>query len=336
MKKNLNELKNMELVTNGYQVFKTYKKDYIDYDFYEYVLGGKVLTNDKSDNNIIDNLVINDIMAEDFTTLYSELYCNGYNFSELDRFEDLASIIFENVPQAEKDLNEQGYTLKIFNGGIFYLTENDSFATEIISNAYNFIHNNFNIVDKIELSNYELSIKDETSVRDNIIFNAKKVNPYNAMSILLNGYNNISLSLAYSLIDFNMVDNYQYNNDIYFIVGKSMEYYNLFKLNVKELSFDKIERDKDMLELLSNIYTDGENLESIAISKIRKVLSNAIIPVLASRKIKKANKVIRLDSISISGSPFYLLSNDSIQIFLKDQKTISVYPYSDNYILYFK
>ena len=150
MKKELANMKNMELVTNGYQVFLNYSKDYVDYDFYEYCLGGRVLTNDKSANNIIDNIVINDIMVEDFTTMYYTLHCNGYKFSELECLEDLQSIIFDDIENAKNELMEQGYLLKIFKGGIFYLTENDSFADDIIKNAYKFIHNKFSIVDKTD------------------------------------------------------------------------------------------------------------------------------------------------------------------------------------------
>ena len=333
MKKELSELKNMELVTNGYQIFLNYSKNYIDYDFYEYCLGGQVLTNDKSDNNIINNIVINDIMVEDFSTLYYTLHCNGYKFSELDCFEDLQSIIFENVENAKNELMEQGYLLKIFNNNIFYITENDSFADEIIENAYKFIHNNFSIVDKIELSNNKLSIKDETSVQENIIFNAKKVNAYNAMSILLKGYNNISLSIVYDLIKSGMVDVVK-NNNIYIVLGNMVEYYSVFELNVKTLSFGKIELNKNDIELL---YANSERLSvDMAISAIRKKLSNAIIPVLQKKTIKKANKVIRLDNIMINHSPFYLLSNDSIQLFISDNRTINIVPYNNSYLICFK
>lgn len=334
MKKELCELKNMELVTNGYQVFLNYSKNYIDYDFYEYCLGGRVLTNDKSENNIIDNIVINDIMVEDFCTLYSTLHCNGYKFSELDCFDDLQSVIFENVENAKNELMEQGYSLKIFNNNIFYITENDSFADEIIENAYKFIHNKFNIVDKIELSNNKLSIKDESSVKENIIFNAKKVNAYNAMSILLKGYNNINLSIVYNLIKSGMVDVVKNNHSIYIVLGNMVEYYNIFELNVKTLSFDKIELNKNDIELL---YANSEKLSiNIAINAIRKKLSNAIIPVLQKKTIKKANKVIRLDNIMINHSPFYLLSNDSIQLFISDNNKINVVPYDDSYLICFK
>lgn len=333
MKKELHELKSMELVTNGYQVFLNYSKNYIDYDFYEYCLGGRVLTNDKSDNDIIDNIVINDIMAEDFCTLYYTLHCNGYKFSELDCFEDLQSVIFENVENAKGELMEQGYLLKIFNNNIFYLTEYDSFANEIISNAYKFIHNKFNIVDKITLSNNNLSIKDETSVQENIIFNAKKVNAYNAMSILLKGYNNISLSIVYNLIKSGLADVVK-NNNIYVVLGNMAEYYTIFKLNIKTLSFDKVELNKDDIKLL---YANSERLNvDIAITAIRKKLSNAIIPALENNTIKKANKVIRLDNIMINDSPFYLLSNDSIQLFISDNKVINIVPYNGSYLISFK
>lgn len=334
MKKELSELKNMELVTNGYQIFLNYSKNYIDYDFYEYCFGGQVLTNDKSDNNIIDNIVINDIMVEDFSTLYYTLHCNGYEFSELDCYEDLQSVIFANVENAKNELMEQGYLLKIFNNNIFYLTENDSFANEIIENAYNFIHNDFNIIDKITLSNNKLSIKDETSVQENIIFNAKKVNAYNAMSILLKGYNNISLSLVYDLIKSGMVDVVKNDHSIYIVLGNMVEYYNIFELNAKTLSFDKIELNKNDIELL---YASSEKLSvDIAINAIRKKLSNAIIPVLQKKTIKKANKVIRLDNIMINYSPFYLLSNDSIQLFISDNRTINIVPYNNSYLICFK
>ena len=333
MKKELCELKNMELVTNGYQVFLNYSKNYIDYDFYEYCLGGRVLTNDKSENNIIDNIVINDIMVEDFCTLYSTLHCNGYKFSELDCFDDLQSVIFENVENAKNELREQGYLLKIFNNNIFYITENDSFSDEIIENAYKFIHNKFNIVDKIELSNNKLSIKDDTSVKENIIFNAKKVNAYNAMSILLKSYNNINLSILYDLIKSGMTDVVKNNHSIYIVLGNMVEYYNIFELNVKTLSFDKIELNKNDIELL---YANSEKLSiNIAINAIRKKLSNAIIPVLQKKTIKKANKVIRLDNIMVNHSPIYLLSNDSIQLFISDNKKISVVPYN-GYLICFK
>ena len=334
MKKELSELKNMELFTNGYQVFLNYSKNYIDYDFYEYCLGGRVLTNDKSDNNIIDNIVINDIMAEDFNTLYYTLHCNGYKFSELDCFDDLQGIIFDNVENAKNELMEQGYLLKIFNNNIFYITENDNFADGIIENAYKFIHNNFNIVDKITLSNNKLSIKDETNVKENIIFNAKKVNAYNAMSILLKGYNNISLSLVYDLIKSGMVDVVKNKNNIYIVLGNMVGYYSIFELNVKTLSFDKIELSKNDIELL---YANCERLSiNMAISAIRKKLSNAIIPVLQKETIKKANKVIRLDNIMINHSPFYLLSNDSFQLFTSDNRTINIVPYDNSYLICFK
>lgn len=334
MKKELSELKNMELVTNGYQIFLNYSKNYIDYDFYEYCLGGRVLTNDKSENNTIDNILINDIMVEDFNKLYYTLHCNGYKFSELDCFGDLQSIIFYNVENAKSELMEQGYLLKIFNNNIFYITENDSFADEIIENAYKFIHNNFNIVDKIELSNNKLSIKDETSVKENIIFNAEKVNAYNAMSILLKGYNNINLSIVYDLIKSRMVDVVKNNNVIYIVLGNMVEYYTVFKLNVKTLSFDKIELNKDDIKLL---YANSEKLNTdMAISAIRKKLSNAIIPVLQKKTIKKANKVIRLDNIMINHSPFYLLSNDSFQLFVSDNRSVNIVPYNNSYLICFK
>lgn len=334
MKKELSSLKNMELITNGYQVYLNYSKDYINYDFYEYCLGGRVLTNDKSNNNNIDNVVINDIMVEDFTTIYCTLHCNGYKFSELNCFDDLQSVIFENVANAKNELMEQGYLLKIFKGGIFYLTENDTFANEIIENAYKFIHNNFNIVDKIELSDNKLFIKDETSVEENIIFNAKKVNAYNAMSILLKGYNNISLSIVYDLIKSGMVDIVKNSNNIYVVLGNMVEYYNIFELNIKTLSFDKIELNKHAIKLL---YANSERLSAdIAINAIRKKLSNAIIPTLKKNTIKKANKVIRLDNIMINNSPFFLLSNDSIQLFISDDKAINIAPYDNSYIICFK
>lgn len=334
MKKDLAELKNMELVTNGYQVFLNYSKNYIDYDFYEYCLGGRVLTNDKSDNSIIDNIVINDIMGEDFNNLYYTLECNGYRFSELNCFEDLQSVIFDNVENAKNELLEQGFLLKIYKGGIFYLTLNDSFANEIIENAYNFIHNKFNIVDKIELSSNHLFIKDKTSVQENIIFNAKKVNAYNAMSILLSGYNNISLSIVYNLINSRMVDVIKNNNAIYVVLGNMVEYYNVFKLNAKTLSFDKVTLNLNDIKLL---YANSERLNShIAINAIRKKLSNAIIPALENNTIKKANKVIRLDNIMINSSPFYLLSNDSIQLFTSDNRMINVVPYNGDYLISFK
>lgn len=334
MKKDLSELKNMELVTNGYQVFLNYSKDYIDFDFYEYCLGGRVLTNDKSTNNIIDNILINDIMREDFNNLYYKLKCNGYKFSELSCFDDLQSVIFDNVDHAKNELMDQGYLLKTFKGGIFYLTENDSFSNEIIKNAYNFIHNEFNIVDKIELSNNHLFIKDKTSVQENIIFNAEKVNAYNAMSILLSGYNNISLSIVYDLINSRMVDVVKSNNDIYIVLGNMVEYYNVFKLNIKTLSFDKVTLNTNAIGLL---YANSEKLnEHIAINAIRKKLSNAIIPALEKNTIKKANKVVRLDNIMINGSPFYLLSNDSIQLFTSDNRMINVVPYNGDYLICFK
>lgn len=334
MKKELSELKNMELVTNGYQIFLNYPKNYIDYDFYKYCLGGRVLTNDKSDNNTIDNILINDIMAEDFNTLYYTLHCNGYKFSELNCYDDLQSVIFDNVENAKSELLGQGYLLKIFNNNIFYLTENDSFANEIIENAYKFIHNNFNIVDKITLSNNKLSIKDETSVQENIIFNTKKVNAYNAMSILLKGYNNINLSIVYDLIKSGMVDVVKNNNVIYIVLGNMMEYYTVFKLNVKTLSFNKIELNKNDIELL---YANCERLSiNMAISAIRKKLSNAIIPVLQKKTIKKANKVIRLDNIMINHSPFYLLSNDNFQLFTSDNRSVNIVPYNNSYLICFK
>ena len=334
MKKELSELKNMELVTNGYQIFLNYPTNYIDYDFYKYCLGGRVLTNDKSDNNTIDNILINDIMAEDFNTLYYTLHCNGYKFSELNCYDDLQSVIFDNVENAKSELLEQGYLLKIFNNNIFYLTENDSFANEIIENAYKFIHNNFNIVDKITLSNNKLSIKDETSVQENIIFNTKKVNAYNAMSILLKGYNNINLSIVYDLIKSGMVDVVKNNNVIYIVLGNMMEYYTVFKLNVKTLSFNKIELNKNDIELL---YANCERLSiNMAISAIRKKLSNAIIPVLQKKTIKKANKVIRLDNIMINHSPFYLLSNDNFQLFTSDNRSVNIVPYNNSYLICFK
>lgn len=334
MKKELSELKNMELVTNGYQVFLKYPKNYINYDFYEYFLGGRVLTNDKSENNTIDNILINDIMAEDFNTLYYTLKCNGYKFSELNCVNNLQSVIFDNVENAKNELMEQGYLLKIFKGGIFYLTENDSFADEIIENAYNFIHNDFNIMDKITLSNNKLFIKDETSVQENIIFNAEKVNAYNAMSILLKGYNNISLSIVYNLIKLGMADVVKNNHSIYVVLGNMAEYYSVFELNVKTLSFDRIEL-KNAIELL---YANSERLnEHIAISAIRKELSSAIIPVLEKNTIKKANKVIRLDNIMINDSPFYLLSNDSIQLFIPyNNKKINIFPYNGSYLICFR
>lgn len=334
MKKELATLKNMELVTNGYQVFLNYSKNYIDYDFYEYCLGGRVLTNDKSDNNIIDNIVINDIITEDFCALYYTLHCNGYKFSELNCYEDLQSVIFANVENAKNELMEQGYLLKIFNNNIFYITENDSFADEIIENAYKFIHNDFNIVDKITLSNNKLSIKDETTVKENIIFNAKKVNAYNAISILLKGYNNISLSIVYDLIKSGMVDVVKNKNNIYIVLGNMVEYYSIFELNAKNLNFDKIELNKNDIELL---YANCERLSiNMAISAIRKKLSNAIIPVLQKKTIKKANKVIRLDNIMINHSPFYLLSNDSFQLFTSDNRSINIVPYDNSYLICFK
>lgn len=334
MKKELAELKNMELVTNGYQVFLNYSKDYIDYDFYEYCLGGRVLTNDKSDNSTIDNIIIDDIMREDFNTLYYTLECNGYRFSELSCIDNLQSVIFSNVENAKNELMQQGYLLKIFNNGIFYLAENDSFADEIIENAYKFIHNKFNIVDKITLSNDKLSIKDETSTKENIIFNAEKVNAYNAMSILLKGYKNISLSIVYDLIKSELVDVLKNNNTIYVVLGNMVEYYNIFELNVKTLSFDKITLNNNAIKLL---YANSERLNiDIAINAIRKELSNAIIPVLEKNTIKKANKVIRLDNIMINGSPFYLLSNDSIQLFISNNKKINVVPYNGSYLICFK
>lgn len=334
MRKELSELKAMELVTNGYQVFLNYSKNYINYDFYAYCLGGRVLTNDKSDKNNIDNIVINDIMAEDFNTMYYTLHCNGYKFSELGCFDDLQSVIFDNVENAKSELMEQGYLLKIYKGDIFYLTENDSFANGIIENAYKFIHNDFNIVDKITLSNNKLLINDETSVKENIIFNAKKVNAYNAMSILLKGYNNISLSIVYDLIKSGMANVVKNNNDIYITLGNMVEYYNIFELNVKNLNFDKVELNNKDIELL---YANSEKLNAdIAISAIRKELSNAIIPVLKNKTIKKANKVIRLDNIMINGSPFYLLSNDSIQLFISDNRSINIVPYDNSYLICFK
>lgn len=334
MKKELSSLKNMELVTNGYQVFLNYSKNYIDYGFYKYCLGGRVLTNDKSDNDTIDNILINDIMAEDFNTIYHTLNCNGYKFSELDCFEGLQSVIFGNVENAKNELMEQGYLLKIFNNNIFYLTENDSFANEIIENAYKFIHNEFNIVDKIVLSNNKLFIKDDTTVQENIIFNAKKVNAYNAMSILLKGYNNISLSIVYDLIKSGIVNVVKSNHSIYVVFGNMVEYYSIFKLNVKTLSFDKVELNKNDIELL---FANSERLNvDIAINAIRKKLSNAIIPVLEKNTIKKANKVIRLDNIMINDSPFYLLSNDSIQLFICDNRMINIVPYNGGYLINFK
>lgn len=334
MKKDLSELKNMDLITNGYQVFLNYSKNYIDYDFYEYCLGGRVLTNDKSDNGIIDNIVINDIMGEDFNTLYYMLECNGYRFSELNCFDDLQSVIFDNVENARMELMEQGFLLKTYKGGIFYLTLDDSFANEIIENAYNFIHNKFNIVDKIELSSNHLFIKDKTSVQENIIFNAEKVNAYNAMSILLNGYNNISLSIVYDLIKSRMVDVIKNNNDIYIVLGNMVKYYNIFKLNTKTLSFDKVTLNTNAIGLL---YANSEKLNNhIALIAIRKELSNAIIPALEKNTIKKANKVVRLDNIMINDSPFYLLSNDSIQLFTGDNRMINVVPYNGDYLISFK
>lgn len=334
MKKKLSKLKNMELVTNGYQVFLNYSKEYIDFDYYAYCLGGRVLTNDKSANNIIDNILINDIMVEDYTTLYCTLHCNGYKFSELDCFEDLQSVIFDNVENAKNELMAQGYLLKTFKGGIFYLTENDSFASEIIENAYNFIHNNFSIVDKIELSDNKLFIKDETSVQENIIFNAEKVNAYNAISILLKSYNNINLTIVYDLIKSGLVDVVKNNDNIYVVLGNMVKYYNVFELNAKTLSFDKVTLDNNAIKLL---YANGEKLNKhTAINDIRKKLSNAIIPVLENNTIKKANKVIRLDNIMINGSPFYLLSNDSIQLFISDNRMISIVPYNDSYLVSFK
>lgn len=334
MKKELSELKNMELVTNGYQVFLNYSKNYIDYDFYAYCLGGRVLTNDRSENNIIDNIVINDIMTEDFCTLYYTLNCNGYKFSELDCFDDLQSVIFENVENAKNELMEQGYLLKIFNNNIFYITKNDSFADEVIENAYKFIHNKFNIVDKIELSNNKLSIKDDTSVKENIIFNAEKVNAYNAMSILLKGYSNISLSIVYDLIKSGMADVVKNDHSTYIVLGNMVEYYSVFELNVKTLSFDKVELNKDDIKLL---YANSERLSiNIAINAIRKELSSAIIPALEKKTIKKTNKVIRLDNIMINNSPFYLLSNDSIQFFVRDNRAINIVPYNNSYLICFK
>ena len=38
-----------------------------------------------------------DIMAKDFNTMYYTLHCNGYKFSELGCFDDLQSVIFDNV-----------------------------------------------------------------------------------------------------------------------------------------------------------------------------------------------------------------------------------------------
>lgn len=335
MKKELSKLKNMELVTNGYQVFLNYSKNYINYDFYAYCLGGRVLTNDKSENNTIDNILINDIMAEDLNTLYYTLKCNGYKFSELACFDDLQSVIFENVENAKNELMEQGYLLKIFKGGIFYLTENDSFANEIIENAYKFIHNDFNIVDKITLSNNKLFIKDESSVKENIIFNAKKVNAYNAMSILLKGYNSISLSIVYNLIKSGMVDVVKNNHSIYVVLGNMVEYYTIFELNKKTLSFNKVELNKNAIKLL---YANSERLNiNIAINAIRKELSSTIIPVLEKNTIKKANKVIRLDNIMINDSPFYLLSNDSIQLFIPyNNKKINIVPYNGSYLICFR
>ena len=336
MKKDLSELKNMELVTNGYQVFLKYSKDYVNYDFYEYCLGGRVLTNDKSANNIIDNVLINDIMKEDSNALYYKLKCNGYKFSELSCVDDLQSVILNNVENAKNELMEQGYLLKIFNNGIFYLTENDSFANEIIENAYNFIHNNFYVVDKITLSNDKLYIKDQTTVKENIIFNAEKVNAYNAMSILLRGYsyNSISLSIVYNLIKSGMADVLKNNHSIYIVLGNMLEYYTIFKLNVKNLNFDKIVLCNNDIKLL---YANSEKLNvDIAISAIRKELSNAIIPVLTNKTIKKANKVIRLDNIMINSSPFYLLSSDSIQLFISDNRSINIAPYNNSYLICFK
>lgn len=334
MKKELSELKNMELVTNGYQVFLNYSKNYIDYDLYEYCLDGRVLTNDKSENNIIDNIVINDIMVKDFNTLYYTLKCNGYKFSELNCIDDLQSVIFNNVENAKNELMEQGYLLKIFNNGIFYLTENDSFGNGVIENAYNFIHNKFNIVDKIVLSDDKLFIKDKTCVKENIIFNAKKVNAYNAMSILSRGYNNISLSTIYSLIKSGVVDVVKNNNSIYVVLGNMVEYYTIFKLNIKTLSFGKIVLYNNDIKLL---YANSEKLNvDIAINAIRKKLSNAIIPVLEKNTTKKANKVIRLDNIMINNSPFYLLSSDSIQLFISDNKAINIVPFNGSYLINFK
>lgn len=332
MKKELAELKNMELVTNGYQIFKVYKKGYVDYAYYDYCLTDRILTNDKSANNIIDNVVISDIMSDNLVYLY-QLHCNGYKFSELNNIDELQSVIFENVENAKNELMEQGYLLKIFKGGIFYLTEDDSFSDEIIENAYKFIHNDFNIVDNITLSDNKLFIKDETSVKESIIFNAKKVNAYNAMSILLQGYKNISLSIVYSLIKSGMVDVVK-NDNIYIVLGNMVEYYTVFELNTKTLNFDKVELNKNAIELL---YANSERLnDDIAINAIRKELSNAIIPVLQKKTIKKANKVVRLDNIMINHSPFYLLSNDSIQIFVSDDRLINVVPYDYSYLISFK
>lgn len=332
MKKELAELKNMELVTNGYQVFLNYSKDYIDYAYYDYCLTDRILTNDKSENNIIDNIVINDIMSDNLVYLY-QLHCNGYKFSELNSIDELQSVIFENVENAKNELMEQGYLLKVLKGGIFYLTENDSFSDEIIENAYKFIHNDFNIVDNITLSDNKLFIKDETSVEENIIFNAKKVNAYNAMSILLQGYKNISLSMVYSLIKSGMVDVVK-NDNIYIVLGNMVEYYTVFELNTTALNFDKVELNKNAIELL---YANSERLnDDIAINAIRKELSNAIIPVLQKKTIKKANKVVRLDNIMINHSPFYLLSNDSIQIFVSDDRLINIVPYDNSYLISFK
>lgn len=348
MKKNLSDLKNMELVTNGYQIFKVCKKDYIDYGYYDYCLDGRVLTNDKSDNNIIDNIVINDIMYNNLVYLY-ELHCNGYKFSELNNVDELTSVIFEDVENAENELMGQGYLLKIFDNNIFYLTENDSFANDIIENAYKFIHNDFNIVDNITLSNDKLYIKDETSLKESIIFNAKKVNAYNAMSILLKGNKNISLSIVYSLINSGMVDTLSMiydsikpgkedlvkdNQSIYIVLGNMVKYYTVFELNTTTLSFDRIELNSNAIELL---YANSERLnDDIAINTIRKGLSNAIIPVLQKKTIKKANKVVRLDNIMINHSPFYLLSNDSIQLFINDNKAINIVPYNGSYLISFK
>lgn len=332
MKKELAELKNMELVTNGYQIFKVYKKGYVDYAYYDYCLTDRILTNDKSANNIIDNVVISDIMSDNLVYLY-QLHCNGYKFSELNNIDELQSVIFENVENAKNELMEQGYLLKIFKGGIFYLTEDDSFSDEIIENAYKFIHNDFNIVDNITLSDNKLFIKDETSVKESIIFNAKKVNAYNAMSILLQGYKNISLSMVYNLIKSGMVDVVK-NDNIYIVLGNMVEYYTVFELNTKTLNFDKVELNKNAIELL---YANSERLnDDIAINAIRKELSNAIIPVLQKKTIKKANKVVRLDNIMINHSPFYLLSNDSIQIFVSDDRLINVVPYDYSYLISFK
>lgn len=348
MKKELAELKNMELVTNGYQIFKVYKKDYIDYAYYDYCLTDRILTNDKSANNTIDNIVISDIMSDNLVYLY-QLHCNGYKFSELNSIDELQSVIFDNVENAKNELMEQGYLLKIFKGGIFYLTEDDSFSDEIIENAYKFIHNDFNIVDKITLSDNKLFIKDETSVKESIIFNAKKVNAYNAMSILLQGHKNISLSMVYNLINSGMVDvltmvydsikpgkvnRVKDKHSIYISIGNMVEYYTIFELNTKTLNFDKVELNTNAIELL---YANSERLnDDIAINAIRKELSNAIIPVLQKKTIKKANKVVRLDNIMINHSPFYLLSNDSIQLFISDNKMINVIPYNDSYLICFK